>query len=220
MILPICPDWNDDRGADLSRIIANINALWPFIEADAIARPAPSLAIALDWHRRMYDRVAVPHPDYVGRVRDSDPQYPCLIDYEVAVGSMRGVRARDVPGALDAFMRATATVVAALDAAVPPGTVASTPPAVPGIVRLCAYAHGEWIRIHPFANGNGRTARLWANWIAVRFGLPPFVRIQPRPDDVLFAGAAEMSMRGDHRPTEVIFASMLDDALRASSSQP
>ena len=87
------------------------------------------------------------------------------------------------------------------------------------IVRLCAYAHGEWIRIHPFANGNGRTARVWANWIAVRYGFPPFVRIKPRPDDVLFAGAAELSTRGDHRPTEAIFASMLDEALRAATGQ-
>ena len=114
-------------------------------------------------------------------MRDSDQRYPRLIDYEVAVGSVRGVTARDVPGALDAFARATATVVAALDAAVPRGTVAS-PPAVGAIVRLCAYTHGEWIRIHPYATGNGRTARMWANWIVVRYGLPSFVRIRPRPD--------------------------------------
>jgi fido (protein-threonine AMPylation protein) len=218
--LPACPDWNEDDLADLPRIIANVRDLWTAVEADAIARPAPSLAIALEWHRRIYDGVAVPYLDYVGQVRDSDPLHPCLIDYEVTVGTARGLRARDVPAALDAFVLATATVVAALDTAVPPGMVASSPPAVAAIVRLCAYAHGEWIRIHPFANGNGRTARLWANWIAVRYGLPPFVRIKPRPHDVLFTGVAEMSLRGDHRPTEAMFASMLDDALRAATGQP
>jgi hypothetical protein len=51
-----------------------------------------------------------------------------------------------------------------------------------------------------------------ANWIAVRYGLPPFVLIKPRPADVLFAGAAEMSMRGDDRPIEAMFAVMLRDA--------
>jgi hypothetical protein len=214
-----CPDWNEDRPGDLSRIIANIKDLWPVIEADATARPTPLLALALEWHRRIYDRVAVPHPDYVGQVRDSDPRFPCLIDYEVAVGTARGLSARDVPAALDAFVRATAAVVSALDAAVPPASAPSSPPVVAAVVRLCAYTHGEWIRIHPFANGNGRTARLWANWIAVRYGLPPFVRIKPRPDAVLFTGAAEMSMRGDHRPTEVMFASMLGDALRAATGE-
>ncbi len=108
-----------------------------------------------------------------------------------------------------------ATVVGTLDAEVPPSTIATAPPVVAAIVRLCAYAHGEWVRIHPFANGNGRTARVWANWLAVRYGLPPFVRVKPRPGDVLFAGAAALSMRGEHRATEVMFASMLDDELRS-----
>ena len=217
---PPCPDWNEDQPGDLPTIIGNVRDLWPLVAADAAARPTPSLELALAWHRRIYQRVAVPHPDYVGQVRDSDPRFPCLVDYEVVVGTARGVRARDVPAALQAFVRATATVVATLDAVVPPGGIASAPPTVAAIVRLCAYAHGEWIRIHPFANGNGRTARVWANWIAVRYGLPPFVRLKPRPDDVLFAGAAALSMRGDHRPTEVMFASMLGDALRAAAGPP
>jgi Fic family protein len=36
------------------------------------------------------------------------------------------------------------------------------------IVDLCAWVHAQWIRVQPFANGNGRTARLWANCIAMR----------------------------------------------------
>ena len=211
-----CPDWNEDGQADLPRIIANVRALWPEVETDAIARPAPSLAKAVGWHGRIYEGVVVPHRDYVGNVRDSDPLYPCLVDYELAAGGANGVRARDVPAALDSFVTSTATVTIALDAAVPAAQVASSPPAVSAIVRLCAYAHGEWIRIHPFANGNGRTARVWANWIAVRYGLPPFVRLKPQPHDILYAGAAAISMRGDHRATEMMFVSMLDDALRTS----
>ena len=214
-----CPDWNEDALGDLPTIVANIKNLWPSVEADATARPTPALAVALEWHRRIYAGVAVAHVDYVGAVRDSDPLLPCLVDYEVAVGTANGVLARDVPAALDAFVRATATVIAALDAAVPPGDIATHPPVVAAIVRLCAYAHGDWVRIHPFANGNGRTARIWANWIAVRYGLPPFIRIKPRPDDVLFTGAAEMSMRGDHRATEAMFVSMLDELLQETAAR-
>ena len=33
------------------------------------------------------------------------------------------------------------------------------------------------------------------------------------------AGVAEMSMRGDHRPTEAMFASMLYDTLRAATGE-
>ena len=62
------------------------------------------------------------------------------------------------------------------------------------VIELAAIAHGEWVRIHPYANGNGRTARVWANWVAMRYGLPPFVRIKPRPDGLLYAQGAQRSM--------------------------
>lgn len=69
-------------------------------------------------------------------------------------------------------------------------------------------------RIHPFANGNGRTARLWANAIAMRFGLPPFVRIRPRPGGA-YGRAAAAAMTGDQRPTASLFRRMYADSLRA-----
>lgn len=47
-------------------------------------------------------------------------------------------------------------------------------------VRLAAWAHAEWICIHRFANGNGRTARMWANFLFMRYGLPPVIHLRPR----------------------------------------
>lgn len=208
-----CPDWNEDRPGDMPRIIANIAALWPMVEADARRRTVPSLDLVLEWHRRIHGGISVPDHDYVGAFRGSDPARPCLDDYEIAIGHAQAVLARDVPATTDAFIQALAQVVSNLDAATTPGQTPVDPRVVRAIVRLCAYAHGEWIRIHPFANGNGRTARVWANWLAVRYGLPAFVRIKPRPVDTMFAGAAAMSMRGDHRATEILFVSMLNDAL-------
>jgi len=38
-----------------------------------------------------------------------------------------------------------------------------------------ALLHGEFVKIHPFADGNGRTSRLLMNFIAMRFGYPPIV---------------------------------------------
>jgi cell filamentation protein len=35
------------------------------------------------------------------------------------------------------------------------------------------YAHYEFIRIHPFNNGNGRTGRILMNWVALKFGYKP-----------------------------------------------
>ncbi len=67
----------------------------------------------------------------------------------------------------------------------------------------------------PFANGNGRTARLWANWCALRYGLPLFVRLRPRAAGSLYAAAAADSMAGDHRATISLFAAWLEERLRA-----
>lgn len=209
-----CPAWDADDPAHLPAIVSNIRSLWPSVEASATRRPDPALQVALDWHRAIYAGVPVPEASYIGNIRDSDPHLPCLIDYEVVVGTTPAVAARDVPVALETFFRATLTATTALDAAIPIGRFPTDPGAASAVIRLCALTHGEWIRIHPFANGNGRTARLWANWFAVRYGLPPFVRIKPRPDDVLFSGAASLSMQGDHRATEAMFAAMLRDALR------
>lgn len=67
------------------------------------------------------------------------------------------------------------------------------------VVELAAMAHGEWVRIHPFADGNGRTARMLGNWILVRYGLPPVLRLRPRPDSLEYARASQESMgAGDH----------------------
>jgi Fic family protein len=60
----------------------------------------------------------------------------------------------------------------------------------------------------------GRTARLWANWAALRYGLPPFVTNKPRPGQP-YGAAALASMRGDHRVTLAVFEQMLRGYLDA-----
>ena len=68
------------------------------------------------------------------------------------------------------------------------------------VADVAGWAHAEWVRIQPFANGNGRTARLWANVILMRYGIAQVVRLRPRPDDG-YAEAAEKAMAGDWEPT-------------------
>lgn len=80
-------------------------------------------------------------------------------------------------------------------------------------LELAAWAHAEWVRIHPFANGNGRTARLWANALLMRYGLPPVVRLRPRPD-APYGDACAKAMQGDRGPTAAVFRVMLLDHLR------
>jgi Fic family protein len=67
--------------------------------------------------------------------------------------------------------------------------------------------------MHPFANGNGRTTRLWANHIAMRYGLPPFVRLRPRPDGE-YAAACAAAMVGRWQATAQFFRQMYREAIR------
>ncbi|MFH1065261.1 MAG: Fic family protein [Nanoarchaeota archaeon] len=42
-------------------------------------------------------------------------------------------------------------------------------------IELAAFAHHELVRIHPFADGNGRVARLLCNLILMSRGFPPII---------------------------------------------
>lgn len=42
------------------------------------------------------------------------------------------------------------------------------------VVRAC-YLHGEFVKIHPFIDGNGRTARLLLNFELLQSGYPPVI---------------------------------------------
>ncbi len=164
--------------------------------------------MAQGWHRDTYQTVELPVPYYAGEIRDSDASYPELYGYEVRVGPTRGVSSEHVPQELVGFETRMSDAVARLDSAIHSGSKPTDQEELRSVLTLCAFAHGEWVRIHPFANGNGRTARLWANWCALRYGLPAFVRAKPRPDGDSYARAAARSMRGDHVPMVDVFIDM------------
>ena len=101
-----------------------------------------------------------------------------------------GVAAADVPAALGRFEAAMKAVVSRMDGVVGPGGSPANATDLYAVLEVAALAHGEWVRIHPFANGNGRTARLWVNWVAVRYGLPFFLALKPPPTALIYAAAA------------------------------
>jgi fido (protein-threonine AMPylation protein) len=183
------------------------------IVAASDQRDPPTVAMAQDWHRRLYDEVPLPVPYYAGEVRDSDDRFPELVGYEVSVGLLAGAASADVWTELANFERQAQVAVGRIDRAIPVGSKPTTPPQLSGVITFCAVMHGEWVRIHPFANGNGRTARLWANWAAVRYGLPPFVTIKPRPGSAAYQQASIASMSGDHSVAVAVFGALFRSAL-------
>jgi hypothetical protein len=130
----------------------------------------------------------------------------------VKIGRFWGAHPSKVAQEFREFERKLQAAVWQFDKALPTGKDLSGEE-VDAVIDLCAWAHAEWIRIHPFANGNGRTARLWANFLAMRYGLPPFVTLRPRPDDGYEAAGAR-AMRGRWEPTAAAFRRMLNRFLK------
>jgi fido (protein-threonine AMPylation protein) len=190
--------WNEDRPEDRALIESNIASVLREIALDASRRRLPTVVMAQDWHRQIYRGASLPVWYYAGEIRDSDPNYPELIGYEVMVGTAPGIPSQRVPNELFSFEVSIRLAVERLDALISRNARPADNDQLYAVLTLCAVSHGEWVRIHPFANGNGRVARLWANWCALRYGLPPFLRLKPRPEGDSYARAAALSMLGEH----------------------
>lgn len=195
------PSWDDDDPGDATRISTNCHQVLRKIQRDAQARAGISEVDAREWHRLLYQGCAVPSTIYVGNFR-GDAAHHELADYEVGIGrrlsdgypEKMGVWARDVAPTVSRFFQALGSALPVLDQNIPPGSKPQDAAAIGEVITLAAAAHGEWLRIHPFANGNGRTARLIANAIALRYGLPAIVALKPRPAGVQYLMAAQSSM--------------------------
>lgn len=195
------PDWD----ADSPELRQNIVGLLRSIEQDAPQRKPLTVETARRWQSEIMRNLQADDPKYVGAFRGEAG----LENVQVHVNWIFGVAAPDVADALRDFEQRLQSVVAYLDNLIPPDAepnVAQTKV----IVEVCAWAHAEWVRIHPFANGNGRTARLWANSLALRYGLPPFVDLRPRPGGD-YELASERAMRGDWETTVPVFDQLLED---------
>ena len=220
------PPCNDDDPADGASIAANAAALLNDFQNKSRLRAVPTLDDVLAWHRTLYAGCSVPCDHYLGHLR-GDQAVPELVGYDVGVGpigpdgypSKVGIWSQDVLTEVEALLRGIEAALSQLDALVPVGSARSDAAQLHAVVALCAVAHGEWVRIHLFANGNGRTARLWTAFIALRYGLPVFVTVKPRPNDAAYGLARAASVgrppdfEGNHQAALNLIANMLACAL-------
>lgn len=193
------PDW-DENSPELKR---NLNRILAELVQTAPQRQRPTVEIARSWQKSFMKSLKPSHAKYVGAFRGE----PGLERTGARIGSYRGAHPANVAEELRRFEEVLQAAVARLDKDLPVGEELDVDETAQ-VISLCAWAHAEWVRIHPFANGNGRTARLWANFFAMRYGLPPFVRLRPRPDQG-YAEAGVYAMRGRWKPTAVVFGRLL-----------
>lgn len=209
--------WDSDLSADLPTLEANGVALVQQIVTSSHSRLDPKRDLASKWHVALLKGTHVPEAAYRGGYR-GDRRRPQLQSYEVAVmtaaGALGGAPARQVSTEITQFIQQLKAQIKPLDARIPIGADRSPEDEIE-ILKLAAWAHGEWIRIHPFANGNGRTARLWVIWACSRYGIEPFIGVRPRPTHVDFGSAAAASMVGDHGAMLSVLVDLLLDSRSA-----
>lgn len=66
-------------------------------------------------------------------------------------------------------------------------------------LTIAAYLHARLFEIHPFADGNGRTARLLMNGVLLAMGMPPIV-IRAQDHGAYHAGLDVFHLEGDIGP--------------------
>lgn len=194
------PSWDQDS-PELRR---NLGKVLDEIVRSAQRREFPTLASAQHWQSLLMKNLTVPDGRFVGAFRGE----PGLEKIQVRVGIHYGVDAAEVAEELAAFEKKLHWLLQELDLMLPVGQEPDADQ-LAAIVDLCAWVHAEWVRIYPFANGNDRAARLWAYFIAMRCGLPPFIRLRSRPN-FRHGEVGYKAMCGDWKPTTVVFRKLLD----------
>ena len=204
--------WNDKEATpeNIERGRANrAQVLGKLIEHALSTEPLDASRVAR-WHKECFSGLSyVSKADecLLGAYRGS--AHPRLKNMPVSVGGISGVAPHKVKQELVKFFEQLQTRMDDLVAGIRLDQDKSREELIQ-IAEVAGWSHGEWVRIHPFANGSGRTARLIANWVLSCFRLRPVVGIRPRPE-YPYAPAAVASMSDDHSKITQFIVALLED---------
>lgn len=198
-----CPEWSGDGKREASKgryyiLVKQINhsATTRLISSDQVRQ----------WHRHLFES-DVPLAYYAGNYRQNNAEMPCLA---------QRVYVRGIPGAhfLNALPRAEKlfsdieSAISKLELNWDSLTMTQR------VVEFCAIltgSVGEFVRIHPFINGNGRTSRAIWMWMLARYRLPPMFGVLRRPKPP-YSELMARCMKGDFLPlVQFVKSKMIED---------
>ena len=88
-------------------------------------------------------------------------------------------------------------------------------------LNVVAVVHTELILVHPFREGNGRVARLFAILMASQAGLPPldFSEIAKKHKRRAYFSAVQAGMGRNYHPMEKIFSAVIQRTFQTSEGE-
>lgn len=185
-----------------NRVLKNLPGIRSKREMDALE--SEKLAEATDWSIRHYSidhrftaaDICRLHHQWLGTI------YPWAGEYRqvnIGKGGFAFAMAAQVPRLMEEFERKELATY--------------TPCAFDNteqVIEALAVTHCELVLIHPFRDGNGRTARLLASLMALQAGLPllDFSGIEGRTRKAYFT-AVQASMSRNYEPMKKIFRAVI-----------
>ena len=173
-----CPEWkNEEEPLDkLGSIVTGAAAIYEFILRQNQKKYLLNHGHLKTWHDQLF-RGVVPLRYYAGNYRSADKRHPCL-NVDIAVAGIPGSPFQEVPSRMAQFSETLETATIETDKFVQ--AQESPELRLKAAAQLATIAAGNIIRIHPFLNGNGRIARLTANFFFHRYGFRmPFYVSRP-----------------------------------------
>jgi fido (protein-threonine AMPylation protein) len=156
-------------------------------------------------HKQLFsDLTPIGHEYYAGTYRGSHQK--CLRNYnvEIRTDTLVGAPAPKVFELITRFGTAIVNATAAIDNALRSADNPIDPAErMIAVVRVACDAFVRFLTIHPFADGNGHTARALLWIILVRFDyVPDKWTIEPRPGIPEYGESIAKHRRGDTAPLE------------------
>ncbi|GAA2165132.1 hypothetical protein GCM10009845_21950 [Pedococcus bigeumensis] len=209
-----------DGQAHDARITANYQQIQTDAHTAALNGVRPSSTLVLKWHTQSVEGVPLAEPWVKGHYRGQAPPTSRLYGYVNEVGGVPGAPAHDVIRRVRETFEDLNRRLDAIDARIAGGE--SVLDVYADVLATCAWLHGEWVRIHPFADHNGSTARLMTVMVGLRYGVPLNLPGKPRsalPSAGLLLDyniASGNQMHGDDQ----LMVLFLDRSVRAGLAPP
>jgi hypothetical protein len=158
-------------------------------------------------HYRLFVGLTPPNCDYfAGHYRGE--LFRCLRHYRVTIPS--DTRVGSPPVAVEYDLRQLGGIIGAGFAALDTGPPLSARDRLRYLIVFVCRVFELFLRVHPYANGNGHVARLMVWFMFLRYGYwPRRWSVEPRPADPPYSDFIRRYRDGDARPLEALITSML-----------